>query len=45
MLKQETVGPDCQVAQITFYRLVQYGSHLSTCPNTFRYCTVNCIHV
>ena len=25
------------------YRLVQYGSHLGTCPNKFRYCTVNCI--
>ena len=25
------------------HRLVQYGSHLGTCPNIFRYCTVNCI--
>ena len=24
-------------------RLVQYGSHLCTSPNIFRYCTVNCI--
>ena len=24
------------------YRLVQYGSHLGTSPNIFRYCTVNC---
>ena len=23
--------------------IVQYGSHLGTCPNIFRYCTVNCI--
>ena len=25
------------------YPLVQYGGHLGTCPNIFRYCTVNCI--
>ena len=25
------------------YQLVQYSSHLGTCPNIFRYCTVNCI--
>ena len=24
------------------FGLVQYGSHLGTCPNIFRYCTVNC---
>ena len=24
-------------------RLLQYGSRLFTCPNLFRYCTVNCI--
>ena len=24
-------------------RRVQYGSHLGTSPNIFRYCTVNCI--
>ena len=28
---------------LNIYRLVQYGSHLGTCPNIFRYCTVNCI--
>ena len=25
------------------FRLVQYGSHLGTCPTICRYCTVNCI--
>jgi len=30
-------------APLSLSALVQYGSHRGTCPNIFRYCTVNCI--